>query len=279
MGLNIVELFGYAADDFSKPALSGRQAFACPFIHDQCTKKLSDSTISGACTVRQMSGPPIVCCPNRLYWNDYQVLLNIAQEAFGPDASLLSRNKGISSSPPSRPVAVFGKRWGKELRLPKRAGRGNFFVDWVLVLLDAKGKPKEFVAVKVQSIDTTGNYRSERLSILKQQPFPGASKAGMNWENVNKRILPQLIYKGHVLRREQMCTKGLFFVCPAPVYKHINDRLGNCLTSFPHDRGTVTFSWYDLGPAVPSGRHPFLVQSRLPNHDDRPAHPRAGPRH
>ena len=47
---------------------------------------------------------------------------------------------------------------------------------------------------------------------------PEYSNAGMNWENVNKRILPQLIYKGHVLRREELCRKGLFFVCP----KHVN---------------------------------------------------------
>ncbi len=51
------------------------------------------------------------------------------------------------------------------------------------------------------------------------KPFTGYSKAGVNWENVSKRILPQLIYKGYVLRRERLCSKGLFFVCPKPSVK------------------------------------------------------------
>jgi hypothetical protein len=261
MGLHIVELFGYGATDFSKAAQITRQGFQCPFLNDRCTKLLRDGSSSGACTVRQESGPPIICCPNRLYWKEYFALHNIAKEAFGPQVTLLPKSRMGEAAPAAGTVAVFGKRWGKELRLPKRGGRGNFFVDWVLVLLDAKGKPKEFVAVEVQSIDTTGNYQAERLSILDQKPFQGASKAGMNWENVNKRILPQIIYKGHVLRREKMCTKGLFFVCPSPVYDHIGARLGGNLARFPHDRGTITFCWYGLGPEVPNGKIRDLVQA------------------
>ena len=55
----------------------------------------------------------------------------------------------------------------------------------------------------------------------------------MNWENVNKRILPQIIYKGHVLRLEERCTKGLYFVCPKQVYSRIRERLGGNLRADP----------------------------------------------
>jgi hypothetical protein len=260
MGLNIVELFGYSATDFSKPAQTLRKSFDCPFLNDRCTKQLRDGTPSGACTVKQMAGPPIICCPNRLYWDDYFVLQDIAKVAFGRNAALLPKSRIAEAATAQAPVAVFGKRWGKELHLPKRGGRGSFFVDWVLVLLDSNGGPREFVAVEVQSIDTTGNYQAERQAILRQAAFAGASKAGMNWENVNKRILPQLIYKGSVLRRERMCTKGLFFVCPTPVYEHIEARLGGRLPSYPYDRGTVSFCWYDLGSEVKDGHVRDLVK-------------------
>lgn len=153
-------------------------------------------------------------------------------------------------------IAVFGRRWGKELRLPNRgkgARRGAYFVDWVLAHINAAGDLVSFVAVEVQSIDTTGNYRAERDAYLKGQPFTGSSPAGLNWENVNKRILPQIIYKGNVLQREPLCQKGLFFVCPKPVYEKIDERLGGNLSAYPIQPGSLTIMWYDLGPPVAAG--------------------------
>jgi len=89
-----------------------------------------------------------------------------------------------------------------EVKLPSVGGRGGFFGDWILALVDESKNLQEFVAVEVQSIDTTGNYRKERDAYAAGHAFTGSSRAGINWENVNKRILPQLIFKGHVLRRE-----------------------------------------------------------------------------
>jgi hypothetical protein len=73
----------------------------------------------------------------------------------------------------------------------------------------------------------------------------------MNWENVNKRILPQLIYKGQVLRREAKCTKGLFFVCPRQVLERVRERLGNNMQQYVLANSTITFRSYELAPAVP----------------------------
>ena len=120
---------------------------------------------------------------------------------------------------------MFGKRWGGELRLPQRNGVGAYFVDWILARLSPTGQLLEFVAVEVQSIDTTGNYRNGRC-LLASPRRTDATTAGFNWENVNKRIIPQVIYKGHVLQREALCQKGLFFVIPSPVYERIMSRLG-----------------------------------------------------
>jgi len=111
-----------------------------------------------------------------------------------------------------------------------------------------------FVAIEVQSIDTTGNYQGERLAYLETGSFDGKSTAGLNWKNVNKRILPQIIYKGHVLRREPLCQKGLFFICPTPVYHKISERLGGGLAEIHQQAGSVTIMWYDIGATVPEGQ-------------------------
>jgi hypothetical protein len=183
-------------------------------------------------------------------------LADVAKAAFGEGCDLHpGHNAATAPTTEGRHrVAVFGKRWGKELRLPNRGHSGGYFVDWVLAKLDASGKLLEFVAVEVQSIDTTGNYQAERKAHLRGDDFAEWSTAGFNWENVNKRILPQIIYKGHVLRRERLCKSGLFFICPTPVYEKIRERLGGNLLEYMLQSGALTLMWYDIGPPVPEGQ-------------------------
>jgi hypothetical protein len=180
-------------------------------------------------------------------------LEEIAEVAFGTPVNLIPGAQVAKAHHDGRFVAVFGKRWGKELRLPQRKGTGGYFVDWILALIGADGRLREFVAVEVQAIDTTGNYRAERDAYIKGKRFDSYSTAGMNWENVSKRILPQLIYKGHVLRQEGLCKKGMFFVCPTPVYERVQQRLGGGMRPYDPHPGTLTFRWYDVGPEPPEG--------------------------
>jgi hypothetical protein len=186
-----------------------------------------------------------------LYAKNYAILHDIVAVAFGSNLPMVPANAWTSAY--GECVAVFGRGWGKELRLPNRGKGGSYFVDWVLAHLDVSGELISFVAVEVQSIDTTGNYRAEREALISGVSITKPSTAGFNWENVNKRIVPQLIYKGHVLRQEPLCQKGLFFVCPTPVYEKIKERLGGGLRSYPIQPGSLTILWYDLGPKVSSG--------------------------
>ena len=134
MALRIVELFGYSPIDKSAKASGSRKSGICPFLEHQCTKHLSDGTISGACTVKLVNSGPIICCPNRLYSGSYRVLSDVALAAFGPNIRLISAAE-LGKTRHDSPIAVvFGKRWGKELRLPQRGGRGGYFVDWILAL-------------------------------------------------------------------------------------------------------------------------------------------------
>lgn len=264
MAGKIVEFFGFAPRDPSATAVAARDAKTCPFVGGTCVKTLSDGEISGACSIRASGDRTVVCCPVRLYADDYAVLHHVAELAFGSDIALRSGPAALTAPIPDGKsiIAVFGKKRGGELRLPSRARTGGYYVDWVLAKLTANGELEEFVAVEVQSIDTTGNYRAERESYLAGQGFDGRTTAGLNWENVNKRILPQLIYKGQVLEREHQCRKGMFFICPTPVLLKIFERLGGPLPEYPMGNGSITLVGYDLGEVQAPGVSRSLEKTR-----------------
>lgn len=263
MASNITEFFGYSPTDQSVAAQEARKNLRCPFLGQTCVKKLGRSNlISGVCTLKPMRSSPVICCPIRLYSGGYQILRDVAKQAFGQELELIIAKDLLhyrKLHPGKGCIVVFEKRWGKELRLPSRSKTngektGAYFVDWILAHLSGEGDLVSFVAVEVQSIDTTGNYQAERSAHLLGIPFAGSSTAGFNWENVSKRILPQIIYKGHVLRREPLCHKGLFFICPTPVYNKIAERLGGKLEESHQQAGAVTMMWYDVGSTVPDGQ-------------------------
>ncbi len=270
MAARIVEFFGYKPLD---PAGAARAAsLSCPFVDGPCIKPRH-----GACSLQQTTGDPIIICPNRLYDQNHAVLADIATQAFGQGVQLTSSSEinrlRAKNQLTGNEVAVFGKYWGSELSIPQPQNPddetevGGFFIDYVLARLDVHGAMSEFTAVEIQTIDTTNSYREQSEAFFSRQPFvdrrgnnPGWSNAGLNWANVSKRILPQLIYKGYVLRRERRCGKGLFFVCPTAVLNKVRARLGTKMLEYPIAAGTITFQAYDLGPEVPPGQRRHLVK-------------------
>ncbi|NYF09351.1 hypothetical protein HDC94_000507 [Leifsonia sp. AK011] len=256
MAGTVYELFGFRAADTSQAALVAAHESHCPFLDDRCEKRLSDGVVSGVCTVKPVTSPPVICCPVRLYAEDYRILRDVADRAFSPGLSLQPGRTAVEHAQTNGEavVAVFGKRWGGELRLPQKDGINSYFVDWILALLDKEGALVEFVAIEVQTIDTTGNYRASRAALLTETRDIVQSTVGLNWENVNKRILPQLIYKGQILQREELCRKGLFFVCPTPIYDRIMRRLGGAsgLVKYALQPASITFLPYDLNLFEPA---------------------------
>lgn len=271
MALQIVEFFGLTPLDSSANANVDHRK--CPFIKAACIKPNH-----GACTVRQIADDNIICCPNRLYADGYRVLADVADSVFGAGSILVNggeaRTLAKAGKLTGKEVAVFGRNWGQELPLPRPKSKGsakdsNYFVDWILARLDMVGDLVEFTALEVQTIDTTGSYRGQADRFFKGLTFtdsknrtPGfSSKSGMNWENVNKRILPQLIYKGHVLRREAKCSKGLVFVCPKQVLQRVRERLGDNMLQYHPGPGAITFMAYELGPPKGQGQYRDLALS------------------
>ncbi len=257
MPFEITEWFGYHYGVQSEVAKQTRADALCPFIDAPCSKKFNDASVSGVCSVLTNTEPkPVIICPNRLYADNYAVLGQVAEVAFGTGHQVIHPDQFRGRRHTGNEVVAFGKHFGKELRLPSRGGRGNYFVDWILASISSDGELADFIAVEVQAIDTTGSYRPEVIELRNGATTLASSKAGLNWENVNKRILPQLIYKGHVLRREPLCTKGLFFICPTAVYRRVIARLGDNLLPYANlQPGSITFLWYDPlteDPGMPS---------------------------
>lgn len=255
MAGTIVDFFGYRAEDDSDAALSAVAKSLCPFIHDTCSKTLGrDGSYSGVCAVKQISSDQrVICCPIRLYADDYRILHIIARKTFGVELGLYSGRAAVEKAKAENgAVAVFGHRWGGELRLPKRNGVGNYFADWVLARLDDEGHLVEFTSIEVQTIDTTGNYRASRSALIDGRRIE-KSTVGLNWENVSKRIIPQLVYKGQVLQRDPLCRSGLWFVTPESVYSRIIDRLGgdeNMAFGYAPQPGALHFLRYDYDEAA-----------------------------
>lgn len=248
----ISEFFGYRAEDKSKTARQNMAKQVCPFLSSFCTKSLGDRSsrmLSGVCSIRQASpdSPDVICCPNRLYAENYKMLSTIVEKAFGKAYSLYAGRTAVEKAKTEGgAIAVFGHGWGGELPLPKRQGRGAYYVDWILARLDGDGKLVEITASEIQTIDTTGSYRNTRTALIETGELV-KDTVGLNWENVSKRIIPQIIYKGQVLQREELCRSGLYFVCPKPVYERVLERLGGKgkLPQFPTQPAAIHFVAYD----------------------------------
>ena len=258
MALKIVEFFGFPPLD---PAATRYiRSLQCPFVGHPCIKPKH-----GACSVIMPNEEqPVICCPNRMYSDKFKIIKEIAEGVFERTCTFIDideakkRISGESNPLTGNEVIMIGKYTGGELSIPKpmgiRSSRSrSYYIDWVLALLGVDGKIQDIVAIEVQTIDTTGNYKDQSAAFFSGIPFTcgtGASKdfskAGLNWENVNKRILPQLIYKGHTLRLESRCKRGMFFVCPAQVFESIKERLGENLRPYPQGPGTITFCSYGL---------------------------------
>lgn len=266
MALLITETFGYATSDNSDAAVSQRKSEMCPFINRTCWKRFrAGGIVNGTCAVKQPKGEEVIICPDRLYAEEFRILRDIVVDAFGPDLKLIGPSEISGTSGEKNRVVAFGKRWGKEIRVPQPGEKGDdkrksfSSADWILARITGSGELVEFAPVEVQSMDTSGSYQGVWYEMYGLTLPEGCEpeQPGINWENVNKRILPQLLTKGNVFRREKLCRRGMFFVCPTPVYNALINRLGAKLSQFPMQNGAITFRHYGLSAAQPGQLRPL----------------------
>ncbi len=260
---DLVEVFGYAPEDLSSAARSLWNIGGCPFVNKACIKINHDQTITyGTCSVTSPYGD-IIICPNRLYADDYGTLKRVAKDAFGDITFLLFDEYIKRRGDIDECVVALGKNSGKEVQVGH-----HLSMDWVLARI-LGGELVEYAGIEIQSIDITGNYRDawHGYKNLPQTNLPlsdlPSSCHGLNWANVHKRLIPQLIRKGIIYSRSKLVKKGLYFVLPDIVYDKFEDVIGSDIpTVNMASNETLTVLTYKLGDAAPSGQQRELVAVR-----------------
>jgi Restriction endonuclease NotI len=257
---DLIEIFGYGPDDLTKQCRSLWNLSACPFINKQCTKTNHDgSIIYGTCSVTSPYGDCVIC-PNRLYEKNYAALRAISKEVFG-DLKFLMYEEFIPQRQRVKScIVALGQNSGKEVKIGT-----NLSMDWVLARLE-NGKLIEYTGVEVQSIDITGNYRdawhSYKNLTAKDQAI-SSSAHGMNWANVHKRLIPQIIRKGMIYSRSDLVKSGLYFVVPDIVYRKFEEIIGSDIPLLDRcGKDVLTIHTYDLSPPTKHGEQRSLVLKR-----------------
>lgn len=260
---DIAELFGYPSDDLSVGARLAAQTQQCPFLGKKCTKFNHDQTvIYGTCSVSLNSASDskydIIICPKRLYADEYKVIRDVASSVWGVDASnrLIiggttdELKEKLEKTDKEFAYVAFGTNSGKEISI--NAG-GRMSMDWVLQKYKIASNTivaLEFVGIEVQSIDITGNYRATHKAYIQLKTGRSVaeipnSEHGLNWANVHKRLIPQIIRKGNVYRRAKKCV-GFFFVVPHQVYKKFETVIGHIDEKAGHQRDRLSIVTYAL---------------------------------
>ena len=254
---SLIEVFGHAPDDTTSKARKFWGLNACPFIGRACTKFDHTNTICyGTCSVSN-AGQDVIICPNRLYANNYETIRHVSEDVFGNlpfmlfDEYLRKESKSLSC------VVALGQNSGREVKLSKMS------MDWVLARIK-NGKLMEYVGIEVQSIDITGNYRDAWYAARDMKPVIPSSAHGLNWANVHKRLMPQIIRKSLVYSKSALVKNGLFFIVPEPVYQRFEEIIGSDIpTVDTPGRDVITVFTYDLGDSAPHGKVRKLVRNRI----------------
>lgn len=267
-GRDIIELFGYAPDDTTDQAIRTWEERLCPFVGGQCSKTNHDqSLVYGTCSVsngvNKENGSEIIVCPKRLYANTHKIFSDVIRQAWPKQNKNLVVCGSIEelkeqAMKTENPVIAFGQNSGKEIQVKSN---GTLSMDWVLQsykVTENKLIPEEFVGIEIQSIDITGNYRDNWAAYkdlklgeeIEEIPNSGHS---LNWANVHKRLIPQIIRKGNIYEKTDRCI-GFFFIVPEPVYQKFEEVIGDIEQQPLPNKENLSVITLKLGPSVANGQ-------------------------
>lgn len=254
---SLIEVFGHAPNDITSKARKFWGLNACPFTGRACSKFDHTNTICyGTCSVSN-AGQDVIICPNRLYANNYETIRHVSEDVFGKLPFMLFDEYLKKESNSLNCVVALGQNSGREVKLSKMS------MDWVLAHIK-NGKLIEYVGIEVQSIDITGNYRDAWYAARDKKPVIPPSAHGLNWANVHKRLMPQIIRKSLVYSKSSLVKNGLFFIVPEPVYQRFEEIIGSDIpTVAVPGKDIITVFTYDLSDPVPQGHERKLVRNRV----------------
>ena len=184
----LAEVFGFSVDDFSKEANRHRKTRLCPYNNKvpSCTKDKANDPL-GVCSIFEGPGEEIaITCPIR-FRQDWLIAEHAASFFFSERTNWTSLT---------------------EVRLSDKSGASAGNIDIVLVSYDNRGKVLDFGSLEVQAVYISGNTRRPFQAYIRNP----SRKHNMDWashknyprpdylSSSRKRLLPQLIYKGGILK-------------------------------------------------------------------------------
>ncbi len=180
----LAEVFGFPTDNLSADAERYRNKRLCPFNNKvpNCTKDKANDPL-GVCSIFD-ENEVVITCPIR-FREKWLIAEDAASFFFPPTALWTSMT---------------------EVRLKDKYGKSAGNIDVVLVAYDARGRVLDFGALEVQAVYISGNIRRpfERYLETKDSDLDWRGKANFPHPDYlsssRKRLAPQLIFKGGILR-------------------------------------------------------------------------------
>lgn len=237
----IVDLFGYDTGAEIQPNWPDVViAQRCPFVEKKCykTRKSQSEIEIGTCTV-EYGKSPIMICPLRLLER---------RQIFIDCLHLLT-----------------GHEPGNELHIVSEISVPGGSIDYIVASV-REGKVRDFVAIELQTLDTTGTVWPDRQRFVASKGV-AASKIdldnkksyGMNWKMTAKTILVQLHHKIQTL---EAVNKHLVLVVQDRLLEYMAkeftfDHLADARTSDP-----MHFHAYNMAVGK-GGGHSLKLAKRL----------------
>jgi hypothetical protein len=221
----VTELYGlstFQSADWKSVAAAQR----CPFLDRKCLKnrKSEPELTIGTCTMAYGRSPqPVMICPFRLLER---------RQIFNDCLHLLKLHEP-----------------GNELRIVPELAVPGGSIDYALVSV-RDGKPRDFVGIELQTLDTTGTVWPERQRFLhrhkirvKQQHRASDKPFGMNWKMTAKTILVQL---NHKIATFEHISKRLVLVLQDCLLEYIRREFAFDHVSGVRDGDPMQFHSYEL---------------------------------
>lgn len=116
-------------------------------------------------------------------------------------------------------------------------------VDLVIAEIDDAGEVKEFVSVELQAVDITGTVEPAYQALLNSSHVDGKMSYGLNWANVRKRYVSQLISKGFF---HHHWGSKIVSVLQEPLYAEFRKSIAFDELDAKSETSNVVFMLYDF---------------------------------
>ena len=156
------------------------------------------------------------------------------------------------------PAIALGQGSGSEVST--KTANGNLSMDWVIQRYHNEHGiiiPVDYIGIEVQSIDITGNYKDawhayNAIHCGREVSCIPNSGHGLNWANVHKRLIPQIIRKGQIYKKSNRCA-GFFFILPEVVFSKFEELLGEIEHQLSASKNNLSILTYKLDPETAQG--------------------------